>query len=152
MRFLNNCLRTKARAKWVAFVTCSICMLLIAKLHWLGRFSYAPDSIELAPGPEARRLSPTELMSRPLNNSHLSIPRLIHQSWKSSYLPAKFGVWSKTCRKKHPDWEWVLWTDEDNLQLVKTHLPWLLPVYNKLPSPIYRADLVRNAYMYVFGG
>lgn len=127
-------------------------MLTVAILYWPGRFSYTPDSIELAPGPEAHILSPSALMSRPLNNSHLSVPRLIHQSWKSRSLPAKFDVWSRTCRKKHPDWEWILWTDEDNLKLIKTYLPWLLPVYMQLPSAIYRADLVRNAYMYLFGG
>ncbi|EHK20783.1 glycosyltransferase family 32 protein [Trichoderma virens Gv29-8] len=53
---------------------------------------------------------------------------------------------------QHPDWEWVLWTDEDNLQLVKDYFPWLEDTFLSLPGNIYRADLARNLYMYKFGG
>ncbi|KAL6796466.1 glycosyltransferase family 32 protein [Trichoderma sp. SZMC 28012] len=49
-------------------------------------------------------------------------------------------------------WEWVLWTDEDNLQLVKDYFPWLEDTFLSLPGNIYRADLARNLYMYMFGG
>lgn len=54
----------------------------------------------------------------------------------------------------HPDWEWVLWTDQDNLDLVRIYAPWFLPTYEALGDriPIYRADVVRNLYMHVFGG
>jgi mannosyltransferase OCH1-like enzyme len=91
-------------------------------------------------------------MKRPISRDLQAIPKLIHQSWSSTELPAKFERWSSTCRQQHPDWEWVLWTDEDNEELVRTHFPWLLKTYLGLPGVIYRADLVRNLYMYMFGG
>lgn len=101
---------------------------------------------------EARQLSAKELMSRPLASDQTKAPKLLHQSWQNSTLPAKFQQWSHSCRKIHPDWEWVLWTDADNLQLVKKYAPWFLDTYEELKSEIYRADAARNIYMHVFGG
>jgi mannosyltransferase OCH1-like enzyme len=46
----------------------------------------------------------------------------------------------------------VLWTDDDNLKLVRKYFPWLEDTYKALPGDIYRVDLVRNMYMYIFGG
>jgi mannosyltransferase OCH1-like enzyme len=53
---------------------------------------------------------------------------------------------------QHQDWEWVLWSDADNLKLVQKYYPWLEESYRALPEEIYRADLVRTLYMYTFGG
>jgi inositol phosphorylceramide mannosyltransferase catalytic subunit len=103
-------------------------------------------------GRKARYLSPAELMKRPLARAQASVPKLIHQSWSNTELPKRFKQWSDGCREQHPDWEWVLWTDDDNNELVKTFLPWLVPAFEKLKGPIYKADLVRNAYMLLFGG
>ncbi|OBT84788.1 hypothetical protein VE02_06921 [Pseudogymnoascus sp. 03VT05] len=100
----------------------------------------------------ARPLSAAELLCRPLPSDLSSIPKLLHQSWKTNELPAKFDKWSKVCREKHHDWEWVLWTNEDNLNLVRKYFPWLEETYLALPGDIYRADFARNLYMYIFGG
>ncbi|KFY78246.1 hypothetical protein V499_02537 [Pseudogymnoascus sp. VKM F-103] len=81
-----------------------------------------------------------------------SVPKLLHQSWKTNELPLKFEKWSTVCREKHRDWEWVLWTNEDNLNLVKKYFPWLEETYLELLGEIYRADFSRNLYMYMFGG
>lgn len=107
---------------------------------------------ESSPTKLASALSPAELLCRSSKPLPGEIPKLLHQSWKSTELPAKFKKWSDTCRRQHPDWEWVLWTDEDNLQLVKQYFPWLEDTFLSLPGNIYRADLVRNLYMYIFGG
>ncbi len=32
------------------------------------------------------------------------------------------------------------------------YFPWLEDTYQALPGDIYRVDLVRNMYMYIFGG
>ncbi|KAH7316723.1 nucleotide-diphospho-sugar transferase [Stachybotrys elegans] len=97
-------------------------------------------------------LSPSELLCRAVDPKTPGIPKLLHQSWKDNDLPAKFKRWSRGCREKHVGWEWVLWTDDDNLKLVQTYFPWLEDIYLELPGPIYRADFVRNLYMYMFGG
>lgn len=100
----------------------------------------------------AAAVTPAELMCRPLASDLAIVPKLFHQSWVSTELPAKFERWSNACREKHPDWEWVLWTDEDNMQLVQKYFPWLEDTYLSLPGNIYRVDLARNLYMYLFGG
>ncbi|KAG8531907.1 uncharacterized protein KY384_003543 [Bacidia gigantensis] len=100
----------------------------------------------------ARQLSPSALLSRPLPTSQTTVPKLIHQSWSDTRLPEKFRHWSYTCRAQHPDWEWVLWTDADNLRLVEKYAPWFLDTYNALTVEIERVDAARNIYMHVFGG
>ncbi|KAK9369793.1 nucleotide-diphospho-sugar transferase [Lipomyces kononenkoae] len=92
------------------------------------------------------------LLAQPLTTNFGVMPKIIHQSWMTDELPSKFEIWSRSCREKNPDWEWVLWTDEDNLNLVKKYFPWFLKYYQALPAEIYRADVVRNMYMYVYGG
>lgn len=124
------------------------------------QYSWRNNKIPFAAGPTtpneglslARQISAAELMSRPLARDLSSFPRIIHQSWKSLELPAKFKTWSDLCRAKHSEWEWVLWTDTDNLELVRKHFSWLEETYRDLPGEIYRADLMRNLYMYTFGG
>jgi hypothetical protein len=122
------------------------------------RFSWTPkDCPPSSPTPQtdglAPFLSPRQLFCRPpASKSSHGIPKYFHQSWVSTELPAKFRKWSHTCRQKHPDWEWVLWTDDDNLSLIQEFFPWLEDTYMSLPATIYRVDLVRNLYMYMFGG
>lgn len=119
--------------------------------HYKGVFSKIPNVLSKKPK-EAKRLYPDKLMQRPLATDLTRIPKLFHQSWVNGTLPAKFEEWSQSCRKAHPDWEWVLWTDEDNLKMVEKYAPWFLDVYDGLRSEIYRADAARNIYMHVFGG
>ena len=110
-------------------------------------------AVTLSPNSKfASPLSPAELLCRPFASDLSAVPKLFHQTWKSIELPSKFEGWSKTCRERNIDWEWVLWTDEDNLKLVRKYFPWLEDTYRALPGDIYRADLVRNMYMYIFGG
>lgn len=47
------------------------------------------------------------------------IPHIIHQSWKNATIPAKFHAWANSWLEKHPTWEYKLWTDMDNRQLIK---------------------------------
>src|SRR5271156_2908392 len=64
--------------------------------------SKCPD--ELACLPKARYLSPKELLSRPFPLDqpwNASIPKIIHQSWSSKELPARFQRWSDTWRTYH---------------------------------------------------
>ncbi|KAG8809609.1 hypothetical protein FRC19_005126, partial [Serendipita sp. 401] len=71
------------------------------------------------------------------------LPRLlIHQSWKTRDLPSRFQKWSNDWRRIHGKrWTYVLWTDEDNRQLVEKFYPEYLETYNNLPREIFRADM-----------
>jgi mannosyltransferase OCH1-like enzyme len=115
-------------------------------------FPVTAPSSSVSTNTMAPYLSPKDLMARPLPGPHAAIPKLFHQSWSSTELPAKFKKWAETCRRMHPDWEWVLWTDDDNRELVETFVPGMKEAYEGLRGPIFRADVVRNAYLFLFGG
>ena len=100
----------------------------------------------------ARALDAQIILGRNLTTDQATIPKIFHQSWVDHNLPKKFEEWSQSCRRMHPDWEWVLWTNEDNHDLVKKYAPWFLETYEALQSEILRADAARNIYMHVFGG
>ncbi|RAL15843.1 TPT-domain-containing protein [Aspergillus homomorphus CBS 101889] len=102
----------------------------------------------------ARSLSARELISRRRSSDLVSIPKLIHQTWfpAGSNMSENAQFWVQTMRAQNPDWEYVLWDDETNQLLVETHFPWFLQDYLRLPKEILRADVVRNLYMFLFGG
>lgn len=80
------------------------------------------------------------------------IPKIIHQTWKTNSLPEKFQRWSKTIKELHPDWEYKLWTDEDNRNFIKKEYPWFLKTYDGYNKNIKRVDAVRYFYLYHYGG
>ena len=124
----------------------------IFSYHASGNSAEATNQTGSTTLPEARRIRPREMLDRPLPVDRTKVPMVIHQSWKNNELPDKFVRWSTSCRQKNPDWEYVLWTDEDNYRIIKKYVPWFLQTYRDLPSEIYRADAMRNVYMHVFGG
>jgi hypothetical protein len=140
------------RSSKIYLVFAVAAILLLIHLSSKRALLSQPYEFRKAPKKEASTLSPAELMSRPLPGFQTHIPKIFHQSWSSNQLPAKFEKWSEGCRKVHPDWEWVLWTDDDNMELVRRYMPSMLPTFEKLNGPIFRADLIRNAYMLLFGG
>lgn len=73
--------------------------------------------------------------------------KVIHQSWKSRYPPANYHSMMSSWRNVYPGWEYILWNDDDNLELVETFYPEWKDAYLALPSNIYRADFARNLYM-----
>jgi Glycosyltransferase sugar-binding region containing DXD motif len=82
----------------------------------------------------------------------MSIPRIIHQSWKTISVPERFRGFQERWRTLHPGYEYRLWTDEDNAAFVRAEFPSLLPLYRSFSREIYRADLVRCLYLARFGG
>ena len=61
-----------------------------------------------------------------------AVPRVIHQTWKDEEIPAQFRRYVQTWTATHPHWEYRLWTDDENLELVKQHFPEYLKAYEGL--------------------
>ena len=80
------------------------------------------------------------------------LPRIIHQTYKSNDLPENFRTWRDECKMLNPCWEFKLWTDDDNLNLVKTFYPELLPLYEGYDVAIKRIDAVRYMMLHKYGG
>ena len=87
----------------------------------------------------------------PLLPNLTTIPRIIHQTWKSkTELPNQFSIWAQTCKNLHraPLWEYRLWDDQDNLSFVEEHFAWFLEIYKGLPFDISRVDAMRYMVLY----
>ena len=82
----------------------------------------------------------------------MAIPRLIHQTAKTRELTPQCEVYQRKLLSLHPDWQYHLWTDEDNLGFVSREFPDFLETFVSLPKPIMRADVIRYLLMYKLGG
>jgi len=80
------------------------------------------------------------------------IPRILHQTAKTVVLSDRWKPLQRMAQEFHPGWEYRLWTDEDNLALIRDRRPDLEAAYSGLPRPVMRADLIRYVYMEQFGG
>ncbi len=84
-----------------------------------------------------------------MNNS---IPRIIHQTWKTEELPPDYLLYRESVRTHNPDWDHWLWTDTDNRRLIDQHYPWFLETYDGYKHSIERADAVRYFILLHYGG
>jgi hypothetical protein len=81
------------------------------------------------------------------------IAPIIFQTWKSrTEIPANYRYWRQTFVTKNPDAQVVLWDDDDNRAFIAENFAWFLPVYDRFPKEIFRADAVRYFFLYAFGG
>jgi len=80
------------------------------------------------------------------------VSRTIHQTWKDKNIPDHFLPWIKSWKDTHPDWEYKLWTDDDNRRLIKEKYEWFLPTYDNYEFNIQRADAIRCFILYEYGG
>ena len=78
--------------------------------------------------------------------------RTIFQTWKDKNVPSRWRKAQASVVVMNPTWDYVLLTDEDNEELIRKHFPMFLETFVNLPHDIQRADAVRYAIMYVYGG
>jgi mannosyltransferase OCH1-like enzyme len=82
-------------------------------------------------------------------STKLKIPKIIHQIWLGSSVPSVYASYIKSWKEKHPDWAYMLWTDEN----VHT----LFPLYNQhfydeVENYGAKSDILRWEILYRFGG
>lgn len=95
----------------------------------------------------------TELRTRLARGERFdAIPRIVHQTWKTSEIPPDWKAWHESWPHHHPDWQHVLWTDEDNRRLIAERHAWFLPCYDAFPRDIQRVDAAKYFILYTFGG
>ncbi len=81
-----------------------------------------------------------------------SIPRILHQTWKSVDVPSHWQHWRESWLALHPGWQYRLWTDEDNRALVASRYPWFLRTYDGFDRPIQRVDAAKYFILHACGG
>ena len=77
------------------------------------------------------------------------IPKIIHQIWVGpNPQPAMLQKLAQTWKKKHPDWKYMFWTDQEvkNITLVNREL------YDRTHDYREKADLLRYELLYQIGG
>lgn len=80
------------------------------------------------------------------------IPKIIHQTWKTTDIPAEYKQWVNSWKKYNPDYQYRLWTDDDNRNLIKEYFPDHLHFYDSLPLKIHRIDVIRYFILFKYGG
>lgn len=81
-----------------------------------------------------------------LTHKELKIPKIIHQIWLGSPLPKKFEVMTQTWKDFHPDWQYILWTEDmvSNLENQK--------LYESAKNYGMKSDILRYEILKRFGG
>jgi len=81
-----------------------------------------------------------------------AIPKIIHQTWKEKKVPMEYLQFQQSWQENLPNWQYRLWTDDENRAFLAKYYDWFLPIYDKYEQPIMRVDAVRYFWMYHYGG
>lgn len=93
-----------------------------------------------------------ELETTPCRSSKVAIPTIVMQTWKTETLPAVWQPSQDSILKYLPAWSYILMTDSANREFIATYFPDYLETFDRFPYPIQRADAIRYAWLYRFGG
>ena len=80
------------------------------------------------------------------------IPKLIHQTWKTSEIPSKWVNTQKSLLRNNPDYEYILWTDSDIHNFMKTKFPHFYVNVFLNYKQNQQVDIFRYFLLYVYGG
>lgn len=80
------------------------------------------------------------------------IPKIIHQTYKSEKVPDIWEPGQQKCVDLHPDYQYILWTDDMAREFIGEEYPWFIETWDSYPYPIQRADAIRYFVLYHFGG
>lgn len=86
------------------------------------------------------------------SQSTTTIPRIIHQTWKTNTpFPTEINRWRKNCINLNQDYQFHLYSHDNIQQFVMDYYPQYIHVFSSL-SGVYMADMARVLYTYHYGG
>ena len=80
------------------------------------------------------------------------IPKIIHQTYINSTIPTKWVDAQQSCIDLHPDYEYILWTDDKSEDFIAKEYPWFLATFTGYKHNIQRADAIRYFVLAHYGG
>jgi inositol phosphorylceramide mannosyltransferase catalytic subunit len=82
------------------------------------------------------------------------IPKIIHQIWYQGEdnIPEKYRAYSRSWKRKHKDYEHLLWSEDDIKELLKHKFPEYINFFNSLPEMIQKIDFAKYCILYTYGG
>jgi inositol phosphorylceramide mannosyltransferase catalytic subunit len=82
-----------------------------------------------------------------------SIPRVIFHTWKSNDdLSANYHYWRESFVLRNPGYKLIFWGDLENRNFVRDRFSWFLPNYTSYPDQVFRANIIRILFSYIYGG
>lgn len=95
-------------------------------------------------------------MWRNTTYGHEKIPRFIHQIWISSKqnksIDSKFTQAAQSCKDRHSDYNYTLWTDKNILDWLTENYPWFITIYRSYSYDMQRVDAMKYLLLYHYGG
>lgn len=80
------------------------------------------------------------------------IPKIIHQTYKTTDVPKVWRAGQQACVDLHPDYQYILWTDDMAREFISEEYPWFLKTWDAYKYPIQRADAIRYFALAHYGG
>ena len=80
------------------------------------------------------------------------IPKIVHQTAKTKVLTWEERQLINRAKRLLPGWQFRLWDDAENSQLVAEHFPENFAAFQQIPRGVMKADIARLIYMHAFGG
>jgi mannosyltransferase OCH1-like enzyme len=82
------------------------------------------------------------------------IPKIFHQTWRSTELPVYFRGNRQRVLDLHPSppWQHQFWTDDEINRFVAGNFPQYWDAFQRLPRMIMRVDMFRYMALAVYGG
>ena len=84
----------------------------------------------------------------PNSKDYSTLPKNIHQIWLGGSLPEEYKAWCSSWKKFNPDWEYILWTDEDAKKCTFINHS----IFNSIKNPGQRSDYFRYLILNKYGG
>lgn len=82
----------------------------------------------------------------------MTIPKIIHQTYKDYDLPETYKICQNKIKQLHPDFEYRFYTDNDMFEFMKNEFSEYYDNFVKLPRMILKIDMFRYFLMYKYGG
>lgn len=128
-------------------VALSILLFLLHEVSTLISLLLEDASADAIQKSELPAPNSTLLSSRPQ-----LIPKIIHQTYINESIPTQWLAAQQSCIDIHPDYEYMLWTDEKSLEFITKEYPWFLNTFVGYKHPIQRADSIRYFVLAYYGG
>lgn len=102
--------------------------------------------------PNKHAFTPEEINDTDDTGKTLVIPKIIHQTYKTENVLERWKAGQQACIDLHPDYKYILWTDEMSQKFIAENYPWFLDTWKSYKYPIERADAIRYFVLAHYGG
>ncbi len=83
----------------------------------------------------------------------MTIPKIIHHIWMGKNTIPEINLFcANSIKKTNPNFEYILWRDDDIHNMITKYFPEYYDSFNKLPRMIMKIDMFRYFLMYKYGG